>query len=226
MRAAVIVFPGSNCDRDMKTGLEAAGIDAGFVWHGDSALPGGLDAVLIPGGFSYGDYLRCGAIGARSPIMQAVRDFAARGGYVLGVCNGFQILTESGLLPGALMRNASQRFICREVALRVESDAPRFLRHYQPGEVIHLPVAHAEGCYMVDDETLSALEGNGQIALRYCDDAGQVDSGTNLNGSRHNIAGVMNAEKNVLGMMPHPERACDPITGGTDGLALLAALAA
>lgn len=225
MRAGVIVFPGSNCDRDAVTACAGVGMDVQALWHDDAALPHGLDLVIVPGGFSYGDYLRCGAIGAHSAIMREVKAFASRGGYVLGICNGFQILTEAGLLPGALMRNASQRFICRDVALRVETNTPIFLRGYAAGEVISLPVAHAEGCYMADDDTLKSLEDRGQIALRYCDASGQVGAETNLNGSRHNIAGVLNAGKNVLGLMPHPERACDSVTGGTDGVRMLQAFA-
>lgn len=223
MRVCVVVFPGSNCDRDALSACKALGIDVHYAWHSDTSLPDRTDAVIVPGGFSYGDYLRCGAIGAHSNIMRAVKIFAHRGGYVLGICNGFQILTEAGLLPGALMRNNSQRFICRDVPLRVETNAPIFLRNYQQGELISLPVAHAEGCYIAEDDTLAALEDGGQVALRYCDSEGNIGAETNLNGSRNNIAGVFNAQKNVLGLMPHPERACDEVTGGIDGARMLQA---
>ena len=226
MKAGIVVFPGSNCDRDAQSACARLGVDAQFIWHGESQLPQGLDLVVLPGGFSYGVYLRCGAISAHSAIMGEVKAFAARGGYVLGICNGFQVLTESGLLPGALTRNKQQRFICREVPLKIETNSPIFLRDYAVGEVIHLPVAHAEGCYMADEDTLARLEDNGQIALRYANDEGEVDAATNLNGSLHNIAGVLNDRKNVLGLMPHPERACDPITGGLDGARMLMAFAA
>lgn len=226
MKAGVVVFPGSNCDRDALTACTRLGVDAQFIWHNDSTLPAGLDLVILPGGFSYGDYLRCGAISAHSAIMREVKCFAERGGYVLGICNGFQVLVESGLLPGALMRNNTQRFLCKEVPLRVETNAPIFLHDYAVGEVIHLPVAHAEGCYMADADTLKALEDNGQVALRYASDEGEVDAATNINGSKNNIAGVLSARKNVLGLMPHPERACDPITGGLDGARMLMAFAA
>lgn len=225
MKAGIVVFPGSNCDRDALTACARLGVDATYVWHNDTALPAGMDLVILPGGFSYGDYLRCGAISAHSAIVREVKNFAERGGYVLGICNGFQVLTESGLLPGALTRNKAQRFICRDVPLRIETNAPLFLRDYAVGEVIHLPVAHAEGCYMADADTLNALEDNGQVALRYASDEGDTDAEHNLNGSLHNIAGVLSAKKNVLGLMPHPERACDPVTGGLDGARMLMAFA-
>ena len=211
-RAAVITFPGSNCDRDMAVAIEqVSGTVPIRVWHGDAHLPDDLDFIALPGGFSYGDYLRSGAMAANSPIMQSVKRRAEKGVPVLGVCNGFQVLTEAGLLPGALMRNASQTFICRTVPLRVENDQSRFTSGYEAGQTIHIPVAHHDGNYYADDETLDRIEGEGRVAFRYVE---------NCNGSRRDIAGVLNAQGNVLGMMPHPERAIDPAHGGTDGIAL------
>lgn len=215
MRAAVIVFPGSNCDRDMAVALKAAGASVSMVWHKDASLPDGIDLVAIPGGFSFGDYLRCGAIAANSPICKAVVAHAERGGYVLGVCNGFQVLTETGLLPGALMRNANLKFICKTVDLTVENDASPFTDQYKAGETVAYPVAHHDGNYTVDDETLGALKSEGRIAYRYAD---------NPNGSVDSIAGVLSANHRVLGMMPHPERAVDAGHGGTDGQALFRGL--
>ncbi|MBL4895251.1 MAG: phosphoribosylformylglycinamidine synthase subunit PurQ [Erythrobacter sp.] len=211
-RAAVITFPGSNCDRDMAVAIERISGTAPIrVWHGDAHLPEDLDFIALPGGFSYGDYLRSGAMAANSPIMQSVKRRAERGVPVLGVCNGFQVLTEAGLLPGALMRNASQNFICRTVALKVENDRSLFTSGYAAGQIIDIPVAHHDGNYFADDETLDMLEGEGRVAFRYVE---------NCNGSQRDIAGVLNAEGNVLGMMPHPERAVEQAHGGTDGLAL------
>ena len=211
-RAAVITFPGSNCDRDMAVAIERASGSAPLrVWHADAELPERLDFIALPGGFSYGDYLRSGAMAANSPVMRGVKEQAERGVPVLGVCNGFQVLTEAGLLPGALMRNASQNFICRTVALKVENDRSLFTSGYAAGQTIDIPVAHHDGNYFADDETLDMLEGEGRVAFRYVE---------NCNGSQRDIAGVLNAEGNVLGMMPHPERAVDPAHGGTDGLAL------
>ncbi|KWV94341.1 MULTISPECIES: phosphoribosylformylglycinamidine synthase subunit PurQ [unclassified Erythrobacter] len=211
-RAAVITFPGSNCDRDMAVAIEkVSGIAPIRVWHGDAHLPEDLDFIALPGGFSYGDYLRSGAMAANSPIMRSVKRRAERGVPVLGVCNGFQVLTEAGLLPGALMRNASQNFICRTVALSVENNQSLFTAGYDSGQTIDIPVAHHDGNYFADDNTLDRLEGDGRVAFRYVE---------NCNGSRRDIAGVLNAAGNVLGMMPHPERAVDPAHGGTDGLAL------
>ncbi|WP_421990537.1 phosphoribosylformylglycinamidine synthase subunit PurQ [Qipengyuania sp.] len=211
-RAAVITFPGSNCDRDMAVAIETvSGIAPIRVWHGDAHLPEDLDFIALPGGFSYGDYLRSGAMAANSPIMRSVKRRAERGVPVLGVCNGFQVLTEAGLLPGALMRNASQNFICRTVALSVENNQSLFTAGYDSGQTIDIPVAHHDGNYFADDNTLDRLEGDGRVAFRYVE---------NCNGSRRDIAGVLNAAGNVLGMMPHPERAVDPAHGGTDGLAL------
>lgn len=208
-RSAVITFPGSNCDRDMAVALEKiSGEPCTRVWHGDSELPEGLDFIALPGGFSYGDYLRCGAIASRSPVMQAVIAAADRGVPVLGVCNGFQVLTESGLLPGALLRNATIRFVCRDVPLKVENDSSLFTSGYAAGQEIVIPVAHHDGNYVADAETLDRLEGEGQVAFRYAED---------INGSSRAIAGVLNAKGNVLGMMPHPERAIEATHGGTDG---------
>ena len=214
-RAAVITFPGSNCDRDMAVAIEQVSGSAPLrVWHGDADLPDGLDFIALPGGFSYGDYLRSGAMAANSPIMRSVKAAADRGVPVLGVCNGFQVLTEAGLLPGALMRNASQHFICRTVPLKVENAQSLFTSGYDAGETIHIPVAHHDGNYFADDETLDRIEGEGRVAFRYAE---------NCNGSRRDIAGVLNAAGNVLGMMPHPERAIEPAHGGTDGRKLFEA---
>ncbi len=218
MKSAVIVFPGSNCDRDMAVALErASGRRPAMVWHKDAALPEGLDLAALPGGFSFGDYLRCGAIAARSPIMRAVAEFAARGGHVLGVCNGFQVLIEAGLLPGALMRNAGLKFICRDVTLRVETADTPFTRAYGAGARITTPIAHHDGAYVADDETLARLRGEDRIAFRYADE--------NPNGSREAIAGIVSSNRRVLGMMPHPERLADPELGGTDGAPLFEGLA-
>ncbi|HEY9010236.1 MAG TPA: phosphoribosylformylglycinamidine synthase subunit PurQ [Devosia sp.] len=219
MKAAVVVFPGLNRDRDMIAALTSiGGVAPAVVWHKDAEIPD-VDLIVIPGGFSYGDYLRCGAIAARSPVMETVRDRAAKGAKVLGVCNGFQILVEAGLLPGALMRNTSLKFVCREVKLEVVNAETDFTRGYAMGQVIRCPVAHHDGNYFADAETLAAIEGNGQVAFRYAD-------GTNPNGSINDIAGVLNAEKNVLGLMPHPENLIESAHGGTDGRALFSALLA
>jgi len=211
-RAAVVTFPGSNCDRDLAVALEkVAGAAPLRVWHGDAELPERLDFIALPGGFSYGDYLRCGSMAARSPIMQAVVAAAGRGVPVLGICNGFQVLTESGLLPGALMRNAQLTFACRSVPLVVENSQSLFTAGYEAGETIHLPVAHHDGNYFADEATLDRLEGEGRVAFRYGDE---------VNGSQRRIAGVLNDAGTVLGMMPHPERAIEPELGGSDGRAL------
>ncbi|KMS60430.1 phosphoribosylformylglycinamidine synthase [Novosphingobium barchaimii LL02] len=210
--SAVITFPGSNCDRDMAVALEkVSGTAPRRVWHGDSQLPEGLDFIAVPGGFSYGDYLRCGAIASRSPIMQAVIAAAERGVPVLGVCNGFQVLTESGLLPGALLRNAGLNFVCREVSLEVANAQSLFTSAYEAGQVIRVPVAHHDGNYFADDATLDRIEGEGRVAFRYAEE---------VNGSARSIAGLLNAAGNVLGMMPHPERAIEATHGGTDGRGL------
>lgn len=211
-RSAVVTFPGSNCDRDMADALEKiSGTAPHRIWHGDADLPDGLDFIALPGGFSYGDYLRSGAMAARSPIMQAVVAAADRGVPVLGVCNGFQVLTESGLLPGALMRNAGIRFVCREVTLKVENSQSLFTAGYSAGQQVVIPVAHHDGNFFADEATLDRLEGEGRVAFRYAEP---------VNGSARDIAGVLNKAGNVLGMMPHPERAIESAHGGTDGRAL------
>lgn len=215
MKAAVIVFPGSNCDRDMAVALESAGVQVEMVWHKQDVLPEGTDLVAIPGGFSYGDYLRCGAIAAQSPISNAVKVHADRGGYVLGVCNGFQVLTEMQILPGALLRNGNLKYICKPVELRVESDASIFTENYGQGDVITVPIAHHDGNYTADPETVAMLNGDGRVAFRYVD---------NPNGSTDEIAGVLSANKRVLGMMPHPERFAEEVQGGTDGAAMFRSL--
>jgi phosphoribosylformylglycinamidine synthase len=214
MKAAVIVFPGSNCDRDMAVAFEQAGFDVEMVWHKDTALPGGIDMVGVPGGFSFGDYLRCGAIAANAPIVRDVKAFADKGGYVLGVCNGFQVLTETGLLPGALLRNSELKYICRTVGLKVEGDSV-FTSAYETGEEIALPIAHHDGNYHADDVTLDLLEGEGRVAFRYTD---------NPNGSARDMAGILSANRRVLGMMPHPERASEAAHGNEDGARLFANL--
>ncbi len=215
MTIGVVVFPGSNCDRDVRWAAEGClGIPTRYLWHEESSLEG-IDAVVLPGGFSYGDYLRCGAIAHVSPLLSEVATFAARGGPVLGICNGFQVLTEMGLLPGALTRNRQLHFLCEAAPLTVHPGACQWLRHYSEGEAISLPIAHGEGCFQADADTLAELEGEGRVVLRYA---------ANPNGSVGNVAGLCNAQGNVLGLMPHPERACDPITGGTDGTRLLASL--
>jgi len=215
MKAAVVTFPGSNCDRDLAVAFAAAGAEVVKVWHKEDALPPGTDVVGIPGGFSYGDYLRCGAIAAQSPVMAAVRDHAARGGYVLGICNGFQVLTETGLLPGALMRNASLKFLCKRVELKVATDDSAFTGGWTRGQSVTIPVAHHDGNYTIDDAGLDRLRGEDRIAFTYAD---------NPNGSRDDIAGILSENRRVLGMMPHPERAIDPAQGGTDGAALFRSL--
>lgn len=216
MRAAVVVFPGSNCDRDLAVAFEQAGADVTMVWHKDSTLPDGIDIVGIPGGFSYGDYLRCGAIAAQSPICQSVAAHAARGGYVLGVCNGFQVLTETGLLPGALLRNAGLKYICKTVGLKVETTGSDYTSGYAVGDVIDIPIAHHDGNYFADSEILAQLKAEDRIAFTYTD---------NPNGAQADIAGILSENRRVLGMMPHPERAADANHGGTDGVALFRALA-
>ncbi|MGN6376672.1 MAG: phosphoribosylformylglycinamidine synthase subunit PurQ [Sphingomonas sp.] len=216
MKTAVIVFPGSNCDRDIAVALEkVTGTAPAMVWHGESELPAGLGAIALPGGFSYGDYLRCGAIAARSPILRAIIEAADKGVPVLGICNGFQVLTEAGLLPGALMRNEALDFVCRDVPLTVENTQSVFTSRYRAGETIMLPVAHHDGNYSADEATLDRLEGEGRVAFRYA---------ANLNGSARNIAGVLNAAGNVLGMMPHPERRIEAAHGGDDGRRLFEGL--
>ena len=224
MKASIIVFPGSNCDRDAAVALEAAmGKAPTMVWHGDSELPKS-DLILLPGGFSYGDYLRSGAMAAHSPVMREVVRRAKAGTPVLGICNGFQVLTEAGLLPGVLMRNATLRFICKDVLLKVERNDTRFTRAYELGEVVRFPVAHKDGSYFADEGTLDRLEGENRVAFRYCEASGAVSEAANPNGSRRNIAGIYNETGNVLGMMPHPERLVDPALSGTDGTKMFASL--
>ncbi len=217
LRASVIVFPGSNCDRDVKTAIErVTGFAPNMVWHGDANVPAS-DMIVLPGGFSFGDYLRCGAMAAHSPIMKDVAAKANAGTPVIGICNGFQILCEAGLLPGALLRNASLHFICRDVFLKVENDTSFFTKCYREGEVIKVPIAHGEGNYFADKATLDKLEGEGRVALRYCDAHGKVSDASNPNGAQRNIAGIINETGRVLGMMPHPERLYEAALGGTDG---------
>lgn len=226
MRSAVILFPGSNRDRDMTTALHAvSGTSPQTIWHGETELPP-LDLIALPGGFSYGDYLRSGAIAARSPIMRAVVDAAARGVPILGVCNGFQILCEVGLLPGILMRNATLNFICRDVHLRVETTNSIFTNGYSKGEVFRCPVAHGEGNYRADSETRARLDAEDRIAFRYVDERGTMTAEANQNGSVDNIAGILNEQRNVLGMMPHPENMIDPVHGGTGGRKLFEGIVA
>jgi phosphoribosylformylglycinamidine synthase subunit PurQ / glutaminase len=225
MKSAVLVFPGINRERDMARALKlASGNDSTMVWHAETVLPKGTDLVVVPGGFSYGDYLRCGAIAARSPVMDAVRAFAADGGLVMGVCNGFQILCESGLLPGILMRNAKLKFLCHDVHLRVERSDTAFTRGYNAGQVIRVPIAHGEGNYTADAETLKLLEGDGRVLYRYCSPTGEVGDLHNINGAAASIAGIVSEKGNVLGMMPHPENHVEDIMGCTDGRGLFAGL--
>ena len=226
MKAAVIVFPGSNRERDIAYALElTSGQKPALVWHGDRDLPAGTDLVVLPGGFSYGDYLRCGAIAARATVMDAVRAHAARGGLVLGVCNGFQILCEAGLLPGVLMRNAQLKFIARNVHLKVERSDTPFTRRYNAGAVIEVPVAHGEGNFIADADTVAKLEGEGRVVFRYCDAAGQVTADANINGATNAIAGIVSENRRVLGMMPNPENHVDQAIGSTDGRGLFESLA-
>ena len=215
MKAAVVTFPGSNCDRDLAVAFARAGFDVTRVWHKDSVLPQGVDVVGVPGGFSFGDYLRCGAIAAQSPVGLAVRAHAARGGYVLGICNGFQVLTEMGLLPGALMRNAGLKFLCKSVALKASTRHSVFTAAYDAEQVIYLPIAHHDGNFTVDDEGLARLRGEDRIAFSYT---------ANPNGSKADIAGILSQNRRVLGLMPHPERAVDAQHGGTDGGRMFAGL--
>ena len=224
MAIAVVTFPGSNCDDDARHAFAAVfGVPVRMVWHTETDLSD-AEAVVIPGGFSFGDYLRSGALAALSPVMGAVRDFAARGGPVLGICNGFQILTEAGMLPGQLARNPSLSFQCHEVHVRVERSVAPFTSRSQVGDVLALPIAHNEGSYYADAATLDRLEGDGRIVLRYCDAGGAVTESANVNGSHRAIAGILSREGNVMGMMPHPERAAESLLGSVDGLALLGSL--
>jgi phosphoribosylformylglycinamidine synthase len=226
MKAAVIVFPGSNRDGDVARALRRAGAKVAMVWHTESKLPRGTDLAVLPGGFSYGDYLRCGAIAGRAHAMDAVRAHAAKGGLVLGICNGFQILCESGLLPGVLMRNANLRFICHWQHLKVGRTDTPFTGRYREGQAIKVCVAHGEGNYFADAETTRRLEGEGRVAFRYCDERGEVTADANRNGSLNSIAGVYSEKLNVLGLMPHPENLIDSLVGGTDGQGMFESLAA
>jgi phosphoribosylformylglycinamidine synthase I len=224
MKASVIVFPGSNCDRDAAVALQAAtGRAPAMVWHGDAELPNS-DLIVLPGGFSYGDYLRSGAMAAHSPVMREVVKRAKAGTPVLGICNGFQVLTEAGLLPGVLMRNATLRFICKDVHLRVERSDSIYTHHYAQGEAVRFPIAHKDGSYFADEDTLDRLEGENLVAFRYCDAAGNITGEANPNGSARNIAGIYNKTGTVLGLMPHPERLADPALSGTDGAKMFAGL--
>jgi len=227
VQASIVLFPGTNREHDAARALAMTCKAAPkIVWHNDHELPKGTDLVVLPGGFSYGDYLRCGAIAGRAPIMDAVRAHAAQGGLVLGICNGFQILVESGLLPGVLMRNANLRFICRMQHLRVERTDTAFTGHYQRGQIIKVAIAHGEGNYVADDATIARLEAEGRVALRYCDSRGAIGGEANPNGSINDIAGIYSEKFNVLGMMPHPENLIEPIMGGVDGRLLFESLAA
>ncbi|GAC1338938.1 MAG: phosphoribosylformylglycinamidine synthase subunit PurQ [Beijerinckiaceae bacterium] len=224
MKAAIILFPGSNRERDAARALrDVSGHAPAIVWHGEHELPAGTDLVVLPGGFAYGDYLRCGAIAGRAAIMKAVRAHAARGGYVLGICNGFQILCEGGLLPGVLMRNSKMHFVCRMQHLRVERTDTAFTSAYRRHQAIKVAIAHGEGNYTADDATYARLEGEGRVAFRYCDAQGNVGA-ANPNGSASDIAGIYSEKLNVLGLMPHPENLIDPLVGGTDGRGLFASL--
>ena len=227
LRAAVVLFPGSNREGDVARALrQASGVAPTIVWHDDRALPAGTDLVVLPGGFSYGDYLRCGAIAARARIMDAVRAHAAAGGLTLGICNGFQILCEAGLLPGVLMRNADRRFVCKMQHLRVDNAATPFTRGYARGQIVKVAIAHGEGNYTVDAAGLAAIERAGRVAFRYCGPDGAVGGGANPNGSMNDIAGVYNEGFNVLGLMPHPENLIDPLVGGVDGRGMFEGLSA
>ncbi len=224
MRFGVVVFPGSNCEQDVAHACGLLGLDVGYVWHGDTDLSG-FDAVVLPGGFSYGDYIRCGAVARFSPVMAEVKRFAERGGPVMGICNGFQILTEAHMLPGALLRNVGLKFICEEAPLRVEESRCEWL-DLAPGTVVRVPINHNEGNFICDEDTLAQLEANGQVVLRYCEpDGSRADGGSAPNGALDDIAGICDGSGRVFGLMPHPERACDPETGGTDGRSFFTAIA-
>lgn len=224
MKSAVIVFPGSNCDRDAVTALQKVGSKVQKIWHQETKIDDDLDLIIVPGGFSYGDYLRSGAMAAISPVMQEVKRLSKKGVKVLGICNGFQILTEAGLLDGVLIRNKKVKFICRDVLLRVEDASTDFTRKYKKNQVIKVPIAHMDGNYFADTEVLKKIEGNGNVAFRYVDVNGNVTDEANPNGAALNIAGIFNDQKNVLGLMPHPERAIDSNTGSVDGLLMFESL--
>ncbi len=218
MKSAVVVFPASNCDRDAQVALrDLTGKDPYMVWHADASVPDDVDLIVLPGGFSYGDYLRSGAMAAQSRVMRDVLKKGQEGRFILGICNGFQVLTETHMLPGALMKNADLKFACRPVGLRVEESQSAFTRKYDKGQVVHFPVAHGDGNYVADDETLDRLEGEGRVVFRYVE-------GDNPNGSARNIAAILNEKRNVMGLMPHPERVVDPVLGSTDGVALFQSL--
>jgi phosphoribosylformylglycinamidine synthase subunit PurQ / glutaminase len=226
LKFGVIVFPGSNCDHDAYHVISKhVGQPVDFIWHRDTDLSS-YDAVIIPGGFSYGDYLRVGALARFSPVMNSLKDFVARGRFVLGICNGFQILCEAGLLPGALIRNRNLHFICEHVQVRAETTETPFSNQLKAGSVLRIPIAHSEGNYVCDDSTLEELESEDRIVFRYCDDDGEITDAANPNGSRDNIAGICNRERNVLGLMPHPERACEDLLGSVDGRDIFRSLAA
>ena len=225
MKAVVVVFPGTNRERDMAIALEhATGRKPVMLFHRETALPAGTDLVVLPGGFSYGDYLRCGAMAAQSPIMREVADFAAKGGHVLGVCNGFQILCETGLLPGALLRNAGLRFLSMDCHLRVERAGTPYTAHWQQGAVFRAPMAHGDGNYFCDDATLARLNDENLVAFRYCTPDGEVAAAANRNGARDNIAGILSPNLRICGLMPHPEDLVDPLMGGTDGLPMFTSI--
>ncbi len=223
MKAGVVVFPGSNCDRDVATALKKSDFKVEMLWHKESELPK-LDLIVLPGGFSYGDYLRCGAIAAHSNILKEVKKFAENGGYVLGICNGFQILTEANLVPGTLMRNKQLKFVCKDVYLKPENTESKFTAKCISEKPLKISVAHHDGNYFVSDDVLKAINDNGQVAFKYCNVRGETTDASNPNGSIQNIAGVLNKKKNVLGMMPHPERHCDVYTGGADGKSIFQSL--
>ena len=226
MKSAVIVFPGSNCDRDMQVALQhITGVEPVMVWHRDTEMPE-VELIAIPGGFSFGDYLRSGAIAANSQIMREVALKAEKGVPILGVCNGFQVLTETGLLPGVLMRNSNLKYVCRDVYLQVAKTDTPFTMAYEEGQVVRIPIAHHDGNYFADNETLDCLEDENRIAFRYCDESGTISNAANPNGSQRHIAGILNAKRNVLGMMPHPERSIDKALGSTDGRTMLDGLVA
>jgi len=225
MKYGVVVFPGSNCDHDAWFATSVcAGDESTFLWHKDTQIPKDIDCIILPGGFSYGDYLRCGAIARFSPIMREVIDFANKGGYVLGICNGFQTLTEAQLLPGTLLRNTSLNFICKDVYLKVSNNSTAFTSGIKDGSVLRIPVAHGEGNYFAEPDQIDELEASGRVVFRYADEKGNVSEGSNLNGSINNIAGIINDKGNVLGMMPHPERYSDPLLGSDDGLKIFNSL--
>jgi phosphoribosylformylglycinamidine synthase I len=223
MKIGIVVFPGSNCDRDVERAAEVTGADSGFIWHKQKSVEG-YDAIVLPGGFAHGDYLRCGAIARFSPIMDAVIEFANDGGPVLGICNGFQVLLESGLLPGVTLRNRSLKFICRPQKLRVENVKTPFTSLYSKGEVVDFPIAHAEGNYYADADMIRTLEDNGRVVFRYAEADGELSACSNPNGSINNIAGISNKEGNVVGLMPHPERVMESVLGGTDGIRVFKSL--